>query len=110
MIPCAILFWSGRSKIYDELPQDWHVADLTEWEGYRSDNPVPCPRPLQQVQYICDSISARTVLDPFMGSGTTGVAALRAGQRFVGIEQDPVYFEFACARIEQSVRKTSRQK
>lgn len=35
-----------------------------------------------------------------MGSGTTGVAALLAGKRFIGIERDPVYFEYACERIE----------
>jgi hypothetical protein len=39
------------------------------------------------------------VLDPFMGSGTTGVACIRTGRRFVGIEKDPVYFEVAKKRI-----------
>lgn len=42
-----------------------------------------------------------TICDPFMGSGTTGVAAIRAGMRFVGIEKDPAYFEMAKARIER---------
>ena len=37
-----------------------------------------------------------------MGSGTTGVAAIRAGKRFVGIEQDPVYFDYACERIRRA--------
>ena len=40
------------------------------------------------------------VLDPFMGSGTTGVAAVRLGRRFIGIEKDPRYFAIAKARIE----------
>ena len=97
-----VIFWSGRSRVIDELPRDWHVADLTPWDGYEGDNPVPCPRPLEQVQYICQSIRARSIIDPFMGSGTTGVAAMLAGKRFVGIEQDPVYFEYACQRIEQA--------
>lgn len=39
------------------------------------------------------------VLDPFMGSGTTGVAAVRLGRAFVGIEMDPAYFEIACERV-----------
>lgn len=39
------------------------------------------------------------VCDPFMGSGTTGVAAIRMGRRFVGIEQDLKFFDIACARI-----------
>ena len=42
----------------------------------------------------------RTILDPFMGSGTTGVAAVQMGRSFIGIERDPSYFEIACKRIE----------
>ena len=97
-----IIFWSGRSRIIDELPRDWHVADLPPWEDDQGDNPVSCPRPLEQVQYICNAVRARSILDPFLGSGTTGVAALLAGKHFIGIEQDPVYFQYACRRIEQA--------
>ncbi len=100
-----IIFWSGRSRIHDELPRDWHMADLRPWDGYVGDNPVPCPRPLAQVRYICDSVDARTILDLFMSSGTTGVAAVLAGKWFVGIEQDPVYFDYACHRIADAVRQ-----
>jgi site-specific DNA-methyltransferase (adenine-specific) len=97
-----VIFWSGRSRVYQELPRDWHVADLQPWDGYQGDNPVPCPRPLEQVRYFCDSIRAASILDPFLGSGTTGVAAMLAGKRFIGIEQDPVYFQYACRRIQQA--------
>lgn len=97
-----VIFWSGRSLLKDELPRDWHVSDLRPWKGYRGDNPVPCPRPLEQVRYFCDSIRADSILDPFMGSGTTGVAAVLAGKRFIGIERDPVYFEYACERIAEA--------
>jgi site-specific DNA-methyltransferase (adenine-specific) len=100
-----VLFWSGQSRIQQELPRDWHAVDLRPWDGYRGHNPVPCPRPLEQVQYFCDSVRAETIIDPFMGSGTTGVAAIRAGKRFVGIERDPVYFQYACDRIAEAVRK-----
>lgn len=97
-----VIFWSGCSRIQDEVPRDWHVADLRPWDGYTGGNPVPCPRPLRQVQYFCESVNAQSILDPFMGSGTTGVAAILAGKRFVGIEQDPVYFEYACQRIAKA--------
>jgi hypothetical protein len=97
-----VIFWSGRSRIHDELPRDWHVADLRPWDGYRGGNPVPCPRPLAQVRYFCDSVRGDAILDPFLGSGTTGVAAVLAGKRFIGIERDPVYFEYACRRIERA--------
>jgi len=46
------------------------------------------------------SNSDETILDPFMGSGTTGVAAVQMGRKFIGIEKDPRYFEIACKRIQ----------
>lgn len=48
---------------------------------------------------------AKTIFDPFMGSGTTGVAALQLGRKFIGVEIDPKYFEIACRRIEQASRQ-----
>lgn len=63
---------------------------------------MPCPRPLEQVRYFCESVRADSILDPFMGSGTTGVAALQAGKRFIGIERDPVYFRYACQWIAKA--------
>ena len=44
----------------------------------------------------------KTILDPFMGSGTTGVAALQLGRSFIGIGREPKYFDIACRRIEQA--------
>lgn len=46
---------------------------------------------------------ARTILDPFMGSGTTGVAAVQSGRGFVGIEIEPHYFDIACKRIAKEL-------
>lgn len=45
---------------------------------------------------------ATTILDPFMGSGTTGVAAVQMGRNFIGIEREPKYFEAACRRIREA--------
>jgi DNA modification methylase len=61
----------------------------------------PCPRPLDQVAEIVANFVAEggTVLDPFMGSGTTGVACLRAGRNFIGIEIEPDYFAIAERRL-----------
>ena len=42
-------------------------------------------------------------LDPFMGTGSTGVAALQRGRRFIGIEREPKYFDIACQRIEHAL-------
>ena len=46
--------------------------------------------------------SPQTILDPFMGSGTTGVAAVQMGRKFIGIEREPKYFDIACERIAQA--------
>ena len=45
-----------------------------------------------------------TILDPFMGSGTTGVATVQLDRKFIGIEKDPAYFDIAVARIEAAIK------
>lgn len=45
------------------------------------------------------------IVDPFMGSGTTGCAAWNLGHRFIGVEKEPDYFDIACRRIEQAQRQ-----
>lgn len=97
-----ILFFSRRTRLERELPRDWDVADMRSSDGYRGDNVHPCPRPLSHARFLVDHVRAESILDPFMGSGTTGVAAILAGKRFVGIERDPVYFECAVRRIEEA--------
>ena len=47
------------------------------------------------------------ILDPFMGSGTTGVAAIQMGRKFIGIEREESYFNIACERIEQATKQAS---
>jgi DNA modification methylase len=49
-----------------------------------------------------------TVLDPYMGSGSCGVACVQTGRRFIGIEIDPGYFEIACQRIETAMAELER--
>jgi DNA modification methylase len=62
----------------------------------------PTQKPLPLMRWCIDFLTdARTILDPFMGSGTTGVAALQLGRKFIGIELDPGYFDIACKRIEE---------
>lgn len=62
----------------------------------------PTQKPIQVMQWCLGFLpkQARHVMDPFMGSGTTGVACARLGLRFSGIEIDPGYFDLACARIQ----------
>lgn len=67
----------------------------------------PTQKPLQVMKWVIELCpKADTVLDPFMGSGTTGVAAVQMGRKFIGIEREPKYFEIACKRIEDAQRVT----
>ena len=60
----------------------------------------PCPKPIEWAVGILDRFPhAKTICDPFMGSGTTGVACVRLGRRFIGIELEPKYFAISKRRI-----------
>jgi site-specific DNA-methyltransferase (adenine-specific) len=65
----------------------------------------PNEKPVKMVQDFLrwHTHSGHLVADPFMGSGTTGVACARLGRRFIGIEKEPRYFDIACRRIEEAV-------
>lgn len=60
----------------------------------------PAPFPLELPAKAIEATDSSVVFDPFMGSGTTAIAALRAGRKFIGIELDARFFDMACARIE----------
>ncbi len=67
----------------------------------------PCPKPLRWGEESVKRSAAKVggcILDPFMGSGTTGVACVRTGRRFIGCEIEPRYFEIAVKRIERALR------
>lgn len=67
----------------------------------------PCEKPEALLTQLIDvtSNASHIVLDPFMGSGTTGAAATRLNRPFIGIERDPRYFDIACERIENAQRQ-----
>jgi site-specific DNA-methyltransferase (adenine-specific)/modification methylase len=65
----------------------------------------PTQKPVELMEWCVGMTSGKTVLDPYMGSGTTGVACSRLGRRFIGIEIEPRYFDIACRRIEQAQRQ-----
>ena len=69
-------------------------------------NGHPSEKPLQLMRWTIEVVKAKgTILDPFMGSGTTGVAAIQMGRKFIGIEREPKYFDIACKRIEQASKQ-----
>lgn len=64
----------------------------------------PTQKPIELMKWCINHLpeGSNTILDPFMGSGTTGVAAVQMGRRFIGIEREPKYFDIACKRIEDA--------
>jgi len=64
----------------------------------------PAQKPVALLKWCCDKTTG-TILDPFMGSGTTGVACANLGRKFIGIEIEKKYFDIACERIENAYRQ-----
>ena len=68
----------------------------------------PTQKPLRLMRWCIDQAGTpKTILDPFMGSGSTGVAAMQLGRKFIGVEIEPKYFDIACERIENAQRQQS---
>ena len=95
----AELAWTSvdcnvRSLSYDPLARGDYRGKLH-----------PTMKPVQLMQWCLGFVPSGVILDPFMGSGTTGVACVNLGRSFIGIERDPDYFDIACKRIDEAVRQ-----
>ena len=103
--PCVVWWRDGEEKPYSlgTASRDFHLANTAPVVA-NPNNPEkkhPCPRPLDQMTHIVGQWVKPdgSVLDPFMGSGTTGVACMNLGRKFIGIEIEEKYFDIACERI-----------
>jgi DNA modification methylase len=88
--------WSGKR---DEGVLRGEV--VVSWESKGRVHPHQKPVWLAE-HFMLKIVTAQTILDPFMGSGTTGVACAKVGRKFIGIELEPKYFDIACKRIEEA--------
>jgi|TARA_Y100000296_G_C5160266_1_gene251430 site-specific DNA-methyltransferase (adenine-specific)/modification methylase len=88
---CRKISWLWHGMLRNGAEQRWH----------------PTQKPLGVMQWCINHLpdDDQTILDPFMGSGTTGVAALNLGRKFIGIEKEAEYFEIACRRISDAERQ-----
>lgn len=118
---------SGRWLVWDKLNGNNPFADCEmAWTNLSGNNKVlryqwigaharrieqayhPTQKPVALMEWCLGFLpDAETILDPFMGSGTTGVACIRLNRRFVGIEREPKYFEIAKKRIQNELAKTA---
>ena len=83
--------------------RNWFVCNTAGMLKDRTGHPTP--RTLDAMTSVLDWIDAKTILDPFMGSGTTLVACQRMGRHGTGIEIDKDYWEIACRRVEEAARQ-----
>ena len=103
-------FQDGQTKGQRVIKRKAHGKRFNIWKyhesGTRIDHPAVFPIKLAQDHIISWSDEKETILDPFMGSGTTGVAAVRLGRKFIGIEREPKYFDIAVKRIKAEMEQT----
>jgi site-specific DNA-methyltransferase (adenine-specific) len=110
----------GPALSYECFTTTWCGAGHARWNGggrrgvfthptnnADRDGEHPTEKPLALMRELVGLFSnaGELVLDPFMGSGTTGAACARLGRRFIGIEINPRYFDIACRRIEEAQRQ-----
>ncbi len=113
------LIWDKKNgkNHYADCEMAWTNLDkavrLIEWTWHgmiRKGNEArvhPTQKPLGVMKWCITHLpdTAQIILDPFMGSGTTGVACVELGRKFIGIEIDEKYFDIACERISRAERQ-----
>lgn len=93
------LAWTNLKKAVRRINWRWHGMIRKGQE----ERVHPTQKPLGVMEWCLTHVpAAQTVLDPFMGSGTTGVACVKAGRSFIGVEREQAYFDIACDRIRKA--------
>lgn len=98
------LAWTNLPKAVRRIRFLWNGCMRRERDIAREH---PTQKPVDVMKWCIEHLPepSRTILDPFMGSGTTGVAAVKLGRSFIGIEREPKYFDIACRRIEEATKQ-----
>jgi len=96
---CINKIGSKGSKLYDWFSDIQLVKNISK---EKTDHPCPVPVELIKRIILLTTNEGDTIFDPFMGSGTTGVAATQLGRNFIGCEIDPDYFAIAEKRIKEA--------
>lgn len=96
--------WTNRKGVARVFRHQWDGMMKASERGEPRCHPTQ--KPVELMRWCLQQVpDAKTIIDPYMGSGTTGVAAVRGGLKFIGIEIDPGYFEVACKRIAEALTK-----
>ena len=99
---CELAWTNVKRNSVKKVTVEWNGLIGKERERHHATQ-----KPLKLMAYCVDCYTnpGQTILDPFMGSGTTGIAALQLGRKFIGIELDRKYFDIAVERIENAQRQ-----
>lgn len=95
----ALFMFKGKARTIRD-PSSKNLVSIFQRD--ESDHPTEKPVLLMELWIGNSSQPGDTILDPFMGSGTTGVACVRMGRKFIGIELDEGYFDIACERMRKA--------
>ena len=97
------LAWTSHKKAVRKIVHRWNGM-LTEPGVEKDQRTHPTQKPLRVMSWIVENYteSHDLICDPFMGSGTTGVACVRLGRQFIGVERERKYFDIAVRRIKEA--------
>lgn len=98
-----IIVWGEFHNTPSVYSKDYHIQYKAPFGKDREKINHPCPRPLEQVNYFMTIAGGNSLIDPFMGSGTTLVAAKQLGRKAIGIEIEQRYCDIAIKRLSQGV-------
>jgi len=101
--------FDGNARIIEYMP-DFNKGFTSN--GTRIQKVHPTQKPVAVMQFCISELPrgcGNVVCDPYMGSGTTGIAAIQMGRAFIGIEQKKKYFDIACERVEQAYANYNNQ-
>lgn len=96
----GLVYWFGKGRCHERYMDRLDAPLISTKDEFTHPTPKMVPHYARLVAMF--SPKGGTVLDPFVGSGTTGVAAVQSGRRFIGIELAREHFDTACQRIERA--------
>jgi len=100
---CVENAWCSNDGVTRLIDHPWDGADLGPERG--TPRVHSNQKPIDVMRWSIGFVEGQTILDPYMGSGTTGIACVSLGRPFVGIEIEATHFESACRRIEEAYRQ-----
>lgn len=106
----AVVYNYARNVTTESADGLRYPRSVIRCKGHGGKSWHPTGKPVELMDWLVRTYTSegQIVLDPFMGSGTTGVAVLKAKRRFLGVEKDVRWFDVACRRMEEAAKEAER--